>query len=46
VSSVQFLTFAYAGQTPVAVGTDFPPPAAEVRLSDEQRQALTEDLAS
>jgi hypothetical protein len=46
LSSVQFLTFACGGQIPVAVGTDFPPLAAETRLTDEQRHALAEDLAS
>jgi hypothetical protein len=45
LSTVEFLTFACGGKTPVAVGTDFPPLAVEVRLTDGQRAALTEDLA-
>lgn len=46
LSSVQFLTFACGGRVPVAVGTDFPPLAAETHLTDEQRAALAADLAS
>jgi len=45
LSAVQFLKFACGGRTPVAVGTDFPPLAAEARLTEEQRQALARDLA-
>jgi len=45
LSSVQFLNFACAGKTPVAVGTDFEPLAAEVNFTGEQRQALAADLA-
>ncbi len=46
LSSVQFLMFACGNRMPVAVGTDFPPLTTETHLTDEQRQALVEDLAS
>lgn len=43
LSAVQYLWFALA-EAPVALGTDFPPLAGEVVLSDEQRAALQADL--
>ena len=45
LAAVQFLKFPCEGRAPVAVGTDFAPLAAEVNLTDEQRQALAADLA-
>jgi hypothetical protein len=45
LSSVQFLSFPCAGRAPVALGTDFPPLAAETVLTPEQRQALAHDIA-
>ena len=44
LSSVQYLKFPAEGRTPEALGTDFPPLAIEVALTDEQRRALAEDL--
>jgi hypothetical protein len=46
VSSVQYLKFDVKGRVPVAAGVDLPGLAHEVRLSPEQRRALTEDLAT
>jgi hypothetical protein len=46
LSAVQFLKFDTGGAAPVAIGTDFGPLAGEVELTDAQRDALTEDLAS
>ena len=46
LSAVQYLRFPVAGRTPVAIGTDFPELAQEVELTDEQRAALTADLAA
>ena len=46
VSSVQYLKFDVGGRTPVAAGVDLPGLALEVRLTDEQRRALAEDLAA
>jgi hypothetical protein len=45
LSSVQYLKFRVDGSTPVAVGTDYPPVAIEIALTQEQRRALVEDLA-
>jgi uncharacterized protein DUF3501 len=46
VSSVQYLKFDTSGRVPVAAGVDLPDLQAERKLSDEQRQALAEDLRS
>lgn len=46
VSSVQYLKFDTGGRVPVAAGVDLPGLQAETKLSDEQRQALSEDLSS
>ena len=46
LSSVQYLRFATGGEVPLAIGTDFPPLAAETVLTLAQRAALSEDLAS
>jgi hypothetical protein len=46
LSSVQYLKFDVKGRTPVAVGSDLPAVAGEVRLTPEQRAALEEDLRS
>ncbi|MEK6320759.1 MAG: DUF3501 family protein [Acidobacteriota bacterium] len=46
VSSVQYMKFNTGGRVPVAVGVDLPELQAETGLSDEQRQALSEDLPS
>jgi len=44
LSAVQYIRFAALGRTPVAVGTDFAPLAAETELTAEQRRALESDL--
>jgi len=46
LSSVQYLKFAVGSEVPVAVGSDHRALRGEVRLSEEQRAALAEDLAS
>jgi hypothetical protein len=46
VSSVQYLKFDVRGAAPVAVGSDLPALTAETVLSEEQRSALAQDLAS
>ncbi len=46
VSSVQYLKFDTGGRVPVAVGTDHPELTAEVVLTEDQRDALYEDLES
>ena len=46
LSSVQYLKFDVQGQVPVAVGTDLPALRGETLLTDEQREALQQDLAS
>lgn len=46
VSSVQYFKFDTAGRVPVAAGVDLPGLQAEARLSDEQRNALKDDLDS
>ena len=43
LSAVQYLLFDVA-EAPVALGTDFPDLAAEVELTDEQHEAVAEDL--
>jgi len=45
VSSVQYLRFGVGGRAPVAAGVDLPGMECAVRLTDEQRRALAEDLA-
>src|SRR5262249_19806889 len=45
LSSVQFLKFNTGGQTPVGFGVALPEEHIQVDLTEEQRQALTEDLA-
>jgi hypothetical protein len=44
VSAVQYLKFDTGGEIPVALGADHPDLTVEAPLSDEQRQALAEDL--
>jgi len=44
LSSVQYLRFPVGGKVPVAVGSDLPGLAAEMRLTEDQRRALAEDL--
>lgn len=46
VSSVQYLKFDTGGRVPIAVGTDHPELTAEVVLTEDQRNALYEDLES
>ena len=46
LSSVQYLKFPLEGRVPVAIGCDFPEARAEAVLTDVQRRALAEDLAS
>jgi hypothetical protein len=44
VSSVQYMKFNTAGRVPVAAGVDLPELQAETKLTEEQREALQEDL--
>ncbi len=46
LSSVQYLKFPTSGKAPLAVGTDLASLRGETRLTDDQRAALAEDLAS
>lgn len=46
VSSVQYMKFDTKGQTPIAIGSDLPALLVETPLSDENRAALTADLAN
>jgi hypothetical protein len=46
VSSVQYLKFDTKQRVPVAVGVDLPELQAETMLTEEQREALREDLSS
>lgn len=46
LSSVQYLMWDLGGQCPVAVGCEHPDIAARALLSDEQAQALAQDLAT
>jgi hypothetical protein len=46
LASVQYLKFDVAGGVPVAAGVDMPGMTFETRLSDDQRQALRDDLAA
>jgi hypothetical protein len=46
ISSVHYLRFDVGGATPVAVGVDLPDFSHETPLTEAQRAALTEDLAS
>jgi hypothetical protein len=46
VSSVQYLKFDTGTRVPVALGVDLPELQAETKLTEEQRQALREDLSS
>jgi hypothetical protein len=45
ISSVQYLKFAVGSRVPVAVGCDLPGIGLETVLSEEQRTALSADLA-
>lgn len=45
LSSVQYLKFDTGGETPLAVGSDFPALELERELDEDQRRALAEDLA-
>ncbi len=45
ISSVQYLRFDVGGRVPVTAGVDLPGTECAVRLTDEQRRALGEDLA-
>jgi len=45
LSSVQYLKFPVKGKVPVAIGLDHPAISIETRLTDDQRAALSEDLA-
>jgi hypothetical protein len=44
LSSVQFLKFDTKGRVPIVVGVDYQDQTAETVLSEEQRNALSEDL--
>jgi hypothetical protein len=44
VSSVQYMKFNTGGRVPVAAGVDLPGLQAETRLTNEQREALEQDL--
>lgn len=46
LSSVQYLRFDTGGETPLAVGSDFPALTLEEALTDDQRRALAEDLSA
>lgn len=46
VSSVQYMKFDTGGRVPVAAGVDLQGSQAETKVTDEQRQALREDLSS
>jgi hypothetical protein len=46
VSSVQYMKFNTGGHVPVAAGVDLPTLKAETTLTEEQRQALDEDVSS
>lgn len=46
VSSVQYMKFNTGGRVPVAAGVDLPEFQAEAKLTDQQRQALNEDLSN
>lgn len=46
LSSVQYLKFPVGGRVPVALGVDLPGAETETKLTEEQRAALAEDLAS
>lgn len=46
LSSVQYLRFDTGGETPLAVGSDFPALTLEAALTDDQRRALAEDLSA
>ncbi len=46
LSSVQYLKFDVKGRAPVAVGSDLPALTAETALTEAQRAALRQDLAS
>ena len=41
---MHYLKFAVGGAAPVAVGCDLPGLVVEIRLTDEQRRALADDL--
>lgn len=45
LSSVQYLKFGVGTQSPVAIGVDLSGLTAETKLTDEQRTALSRDLA-
>ena len=46
ISSVQYLKFPVGGRTPVALGVDLPGIECEALLTEAQKSALAEDLAS
>ena len=46
LSSVQYLKFDVKGRVPVVLGSDLPAHPVEARLTDEQREALRQDLAA
>ncbi|HEY3136512.1 MAG TPA: DUF3501 family protein [Blastocatellia bacterium] len=46
LSSVQYMKFNTGGRVPIAAGVDLPELQAETRLTEEQREALREDLRS
>jgi hypothetical protein len=45
LSSVQYLKFPVRGAVPIAIGIGLPGIEAEIRLGEDQRTALAEDLA-
>ncbi len=45
LSSVQYLKFPMGGRVPIALGVDHPAIRIEARLTEDQRAALSEDLA-
>jgi len=46
LSSVQYLKFPVQGNVPVAIGVDHPSLQAETHLTEDQREALKQDLSA
>jgi hypothetical protein len=46
LSSVQYLKFPVKGNVPVAIGVDHPSLQVETRLTEDQREALKQDLSA
>ena len=46
VSSVQYMKFNTGGRVPIAAGVDLPELQVETSVTDDQRQALSQDISS